>query len=192
MRFPLGALWPNHHTPNEIRTDEAGPGPIWPRCRPDWIPTLGACWFSTWAGARVGIATCLPSIALVVHTSTSEQAVLDHGKSFGCWLVVLGAASLAACAQSSVVSQKSEHRASRQASPQRDRMTSSVKTGALGGREKAYPVRAAQRCRRHEDSLAGGCQLLHRGNGDRDGEKFDTNDLNRGGIRRCRSAHDCA
>src|SRR6202023_1802343 len=40
---------------------------IRPRSRPDWIRTMAACWFSAWAGARVGDATCCPSTVLLLR-----------------------------------------------------------------------------------------------------------------------------
>ena len=74
--------------------------------------------------------------------------------------VALAAASLAACAQSSVVSQRSEVRASRQASV-RARSNAIVGEDTRGGHEEAYAVRFTQRC--ETTCLAGDRQLLQRG-----------------------------
>src|ERR1700704_2204107 len=96
MRFRRGALWPDHHTPNEIALMKpcmarSGHGAALIGFR-----HLGRVGFRLGLGRELGIATCLPSAGSVLRTSTSEQAVLNfrrlrsrplvHGKSFGCWL----------------------------------------------------------------------------------------------------------
>src|SRR4030081_3383 len=83
-------------------------------------------WFSAWAGARVGDRN-MASIDCAGGSYPDFATRRPHlRKVVRLFALVLGAASLAACAQSSVVSQKSEFHASRQASLQRDRSTSSV------------------------------------------------------------------
>ena len=83
--------------------------------------------------------------------------------------VVLSAASLAACAQSSVVSQKSgSPAASRQASQQHEATPTKKRVASA----KAFALRAAQSRGRNTGGLAGSCQLLYRGNTDRERRKI--------------------
>src|SRR4051812_38508522 len=103
-------------------------------------------WFSAWAGAQVG--DCNMSIGCI-----GSWYVTAHAGNAVRWLAVaLGAASLAACAQSSVVSQKSELRANRLASlepertapPVRHRRVAAVKKHTPYGRNAAGTRTAAQ------------------------------------------------
>jgi rare lipoprotein A len=91
--------------------------------------------------------------------------------------VVLGAASLAACAQSSVVSQKSELRASRQASLQRDRMTSSVTNRRVAAVKKHTPFAPRRDAGDTKAASQGVASFYTEGTETASGEKFDTNDL---------------
>jgi rare lipoprotein A len=92
-------------------------------------------------------------------------------------VVALGAASLAACAQSSVVSQKSEHRASRQASLQRDRMTSSVTNRRVAAVKKHTPFAPRRDAGDTKAASQGVASFYTEGTETASGEKFDTNDL---------------
>jgi rare lipoprotein A len=91
--------------------------------------------------------------------------------------VVLGAASLAACAQSSVVSQKSELRASRQASLQRDRSTSSVMKRRVASVKRHTPFAPRRDAGDTKAASQGVASFYTEGTETASGEKFDTNDL---------------
>ena len=81
--------------------------------------------------------------------------------------VALGAASLAACAQSSVVTQKSELPAARrQASLEHNRKTSFVTNRRVAVTKKHTPYKNAD-----TGCIAWTCQLLHRRNTDRERRK---------------------
>ena len=86
-------------------------------------------------------------------------------------VVVLGAASLAACAESTVVQNSRFVSPSRQASLPHDPNGIIRRQQACRIREKAYAVRAAPPCDPDTGRLAGNCQLLHRGPTDRERRK---------------------
>jgi rare lipoprotein A len=92
-------------------------------------------------------------------------------------VVALGAASLAACAQSSVVSQKSEHRASRQASIERDRSTSSVMKRRVASVKRHTPFAPRRDAGDTKAASQGVASFYTEGTETASGEKFDTNDL---------------
>ena len=92
-------------------------------------------------------------------------------------VVALGAASLAACAQSSVVSQKSELRASRQASLQRDRSTSSVMKRRVASVKRHTPFASHRHAPDTKSASQGIASFYTEGTETASGEKFDTNDL---------------
>jgi rare lipoprotein A len=91
--------------------------------------------------------------------------------------VVLGAASLAACAQSSVVSQKSELRGSRQASIERDRSTSSVMKRRVASVKRHTPFASHRHAPDTKTASQGIASFYTEGTETASGEKFDTNDL---------------
>src|ERR1700738_568126 len=91
--------------------------------------------------------------------------------------VVLGAASLAACAQSSVVSQKSELRGSRQASIERDRSTSSVMKRRVASVKKHTPFAPRRDVADTKTASHGVASCYTEGTETASGEKFDTHDL---------------
>ena len=92
-------------------------------------------------------------------------------------VVALGAASLAACAQSSVVSQKSEHRASRQASIERDRSTSSVMKRRVASVKRHTPFASHRHAPDTKTASQGIASFYTEGTETASGEKFDTNEL---------------
>jgi rare lipoprotein A len=92
-------------------------------------------------------------------------------------VVALGAASLAACAQSSVVSQKSEHRASRQASIERDRSTSSVMKRRVASVKRHTPFAPHRHAPDTKAASQGVASFYTEGTETASGEKFDTHDL---------------
>jgi rare lipoprotein A len=106
------------------------------------------------------------------------KSAIDTGRRIVRLLALaLGAASLAACAQSSVVSQKSEHRQTKTASLERDRSNSSVTTR----RAAAVKKRASFAPHRHAAGGKGASQgiasFYTEGTRTASGEKFNTHDL---------------
>jgi rare lipoprotein A len=95
------------------------------------------------------------------------------GKFIRLLAVALGAASLAACAQSSVVTQKSELRASRQASLDYDRTTPSVTTRRVAVR-KHTPFASRRNAGDVKTASHGVASFYTEGTKTASGEKFDT------------------
>jgi rare lipoprotein A len=95
------------------------------------------------------------------------------GKFIRLLAVALGAASLAACAQSSVVTQKSELRASRQASLDFDRTTPSVTTRRVAVR-KHTPFASRRNAGDVKTASHGVASFYTEGTKTASGEKFDT------------------
>jgi rare lipoprotein A len=91
--------------------------------------------------------------------------------------VVLGAASLAACAQSTVVSQKSELRASRQASLQRDRTASSVTYRRVAAVRKHTPFVSRRDAGDTKTASHGVASFYTEGTKTASGEKFNTMEM---------------
>ena len=91
--------------------------------------------------------------------------------------VVLGAASLAACAQSSVVSQKSEFRATRQASLQRDRMPSPVSNRRVAAVKKHTPFAQRKYSGDTKTASQGVASFYTEGTKTASGEKFNTMEM---------------
>jgi rare lipoprotein A len=89
--------------------------------------------------------------------------------------VAIGAASLAACAQSSVVSQRSGPAASRQASQQPDRTPSLAPRRVASAKHSPFaPRRAAAGTQTASQGIA---SFYTEGTRTANGEKFDTNEL---------------
>ena len=95
------------------------------------------------------------------------------GKFIRLLAVTLAAASLAACAQSSVVTQKSEHRAIRQASLDYDRATPSVTTRRVAVR-KHTPFASHRNAGDVKTASHGVASFYTEGTKTASGEKFDT------------------
>ena len=95
------------------------------------------------------------------------------GKFIRLLAVTLAAASLAACAQSSVVTQKSEHRAIRQASLDYDRTTPSVTTRRVAVR-KHTPFALHRNAGDVKTASHGVASFYTEGTKTASGEKFDT------------------
>jgi rare lipoprotein A len=91
--------------------------------------------------------------------------------------LALGAASLAGCAQSSVVSQKSELRQSREASLERDRSTSSVPKRRTVSVKKHTPFASHRHAARTKTASQGIASFYTEGTKTANGEKFNTHDL---------------
>src|SRR6266403_1793741 len=114
--------------------------------------------------------SCIDLKANRIHLNAPSVSAAGVRSVIQLFAVALGAASLAACAQSSVVTEKSELLAARrQASPEHNRTTSFVTNRRVAVAKKAYPVR--QKCSRDTGCVAWTCQLLHRRDTDRERRK---------------------
>jgi rare lipoprotein A len=91
--------------------------------------------------------------------------------------VALGAASLAACAQSSVVSQRSEVRANRQASLEHDRTASSVTKTRVAARNKHTPFVQRKGAGETKTASQGVASFYSEDTETASGEKFDARKL---------------
>jgi rare lipoprotein A len=91
--------------------------------------------------------------------------------------LALGAASLAACAQSAVVSQKSELRASRQASLEHDRTRSSVTRKRVAVAKKHTPFASRRGAPNTKMASHGVASFYTEGMQTASGEKFNTLEL---------------
>jgi rare lipoprotein A len=99
------------------------------------------------------------------------------GKFIRLFAVTLAAASLAACAQSSVVTQKSELRASRQASLDQDRMATPMMKRRVAAVKKRTSV-ASRRDSGDNKTLSHGVASFYtEGTKTASGEKFNTLDM---------------
>ena len=91
--------------------------------------------------------------------------------------VPLAAASLAACAQSSVITQKSELRASRQASLDQDRTTSSMMKRRVAAVRKHTPFASRRNAGDVKTASHGVASFYTEGTKTASGEKFDTMEM---------------
>jgi rare lipoprotein A len=92
--------------------------------------------------------------------------------------VALGAASLAACAQSSVVTKQSElHATSRQASVEHNRRTSFVTNRRVAARKKHTPFASEKKEAATPLASHGVASFYTEGTKTANGEKFDTHEL---------------
>lgn len=91
--------------------------------------------------------------------------------------LALGAASLAGCAQSSVVSQKSEHRQTREAALERDRPISSVTTRRAASVKKHTPFAPHRHAAGAKGASQGIASFYTEGTKTASGERFNTHDL---------------
>src|SRR6187431_3010318 len=153
---------------------------------PGFRHAIAACWFSAWAGARAG--DC--NMSSIGCTSTScvdvsaDRTQLDPpvipaaraARIIRLLAVTLAAASLAACAQSSVVTQKSELRASRQASLDQDRTTSSMMKRRVAAVRK-YTRVASRKEAGGKTASHGVASFYTEGTKTASGEKFDTMEM---------------
>ncbi len=104
----------------------------------------------------------------------SSYATAGGGKVMRWLAVALGAASLAACAQSSVVSQKSELRASRLASLDHDRAPSSVTHRRVAAVKKHTPFVSRNNAGDTKTASNGLASFYTEGTQTASGEKFNT------------------
>jgi rare lipoprotein A len=91
--------------------------------------------------------------------------------------LALGAASLAACAQTTVITKNSEFRASRQASLDHERATSVVPTRRVAVVRKHTPFAAHNNSAEPQAASQGLASFYTEGTQTASGEKFDTHEL---------------
>jgi rare lipoprotein A len=108
--------------------------------------------------------------------STSEIDTRTGRKIARVFALAIAAASLAACAQSSVVSQKSELRASKVASIERDR-SSSVMKRRVASVKRHTPFASRRHGPATKTASEGIASFYTEGTKTASGEKFDTHDL---------------
>jgi rare lipoprotein A len=117
--------------------------------------------------------SCVDVRAGRIQFEASLVPAARAGKFIRLLAVTLAAATLAACAQSSVVTQKSEHRASRQASLDYDRTTPSVTTRGVAVR-KHTPFASRRNAGDLKTASHGVASFYTEGTKTASGEKFDT------------------
>jgi rare lipoprotein A len=103
--------------------------------------------------------------------------VARAGKFLRLLAVVLGAASLAACTQSTIVTQKSELRASRQASQDQDRTTSSMMKRRVAAVRKYARIASRKDAGGAKTASHGVASFYTEGTKTASGEKFNTLDM---------------
>src|SRR6202051_2477320 len=109
--------------------------------------------------------------------STSGIDTRTGRKIVRLFALALGAASLAACAQSSVVSQRSELRQTREASIERDRSASSVMKRRVASVKRHTPFASHRHAPDTKVASQGVASFYTEGTKTASGEKFDTHDL---------------
>ena len=145
------------------------------------------CWISAWAGARAGdcnmasigcISTsCVDVRAGRTHSEAPSLSAARAGKFIRLLAVTLGAASLAACAQSSVVTQKSELRASQAGVAGSDRATSSMMKRRVAAVRKHTRVASRKDAGSTKTASHGVASFYTEGTKTASGEKFNTLDM---------------
>jgi rare lipoprotein A len=108
--------------------------------------------------------------------AAGHSGPIGAGKMVRLMAVILAAASLAACAKSSVVSQRSELRASRQAALERDRAPSWMRTRVAATRRHT-PFASRKDTAETKVASQGVASFYSEGARTASGEKFDANEL---------------
>jgi rare lipoprotein A len=118
------------------------------------------------------------SIANRIHLSAPLVSAAGVRNVIQLFAVALGAASLAACAQSSVVTQKSELRAaSRQASLEQNRKTSFDTNRRVAVTKKHTPFASDKNAAQTQVASHGLASFYTEGTQTANGERFDTHEL---------------
>jgi rare lipoprotein A len=113
-----------------------------------------------------------------IHLSAALVSAAGVRNAIQLFAVALGAASLAACAQSSVVTKESELRAaSRQASLEHDRKTSSVTNRRVAVMKKHTPFASDKNAAETRVASHGLASFYTGGTQTASGERFDTHEL---------------
>jgi rare lipoprotein A len=112
-----------------------------------------------------------------IHPDASWVSAARVRKIVRLLAVVLGAASLAACAQSSVVTRNSEFQSSRQASLQPHRTASFTTSRRVASVKKHTPFAARKNAGGTRTASQGIASFYTEGTQTANGEKFNTNEL---------------
>jgi rare lipoprotein A len=116
--------------------------------------------------------------ANLIHLKTPLVSAAGVRNVIQLFAVVLGAASLAACAQSSVVSKQSESvAASRQASPTHHQKTSFVRNRRVAVAKKHTPFASNKSAAETQPASHGIASFYTEGTKTASGERFDTREL---------------
>src|SRR2546423_3081492 len=123
---------------------DTAPGFIWPWFRPYWVPPLclsdSVGWGYNMSSISCARTSCIDLIASRIPLNAPSVSAAGVRSVIQLFAVALGAASLAACAQSPVVTQKSELLAARrQASLEHNRKTSFVTNRRVAVTKKHNP-----------------------------------------------------
>jgi rare lipoprotein A len=141
---------------------------------------LVACRISVGWGYDMSSISCARTSCVKadrIHRNALSVSAVGVRKVIRLFAVVLGAASLAACAQSSVI-QKSELRAaSRQASLEHDRKTAFVTDRRVAVTRKHTPFSSHKNAAETEVASHGVASFYTEGTQTASGEKFDTHEL---------------
>jgi rare lipoprotein A len=122
--------------------------------------------------------SCIDLKANRIHLNARLVSAAGVRNVIQLFAVALGAASLAACAQSSVVSKKSELPvASRQASLQHDRKTSVVANRRVAVTKKHIPFASDKNAAESQVASHGLASFYTEGTHTASGERFDTHEL---------------
>src|SRR5258706_3349083 len=155
------------------------PGFIWPWFRPDWVPPLCLSDSVGWGYNMSAISSCARTSCIDlkanrIHLDAPLVSAVGVRNIIQLLAVALGAASLAACAQSSVVTQKSELLAARrQASPEHNRTTLIARRVAVAKKHTPFAKNAAET----QVASHGLASFYTEGTQTASGERFDTNEL---------------
>lgn len=103
-------------------------------------------------------------------------AISGH-KAVRLGVLALGAAALAGCVQTTAVTQKSEHRQSREASLERDRSTASAPQRRVAAVKKHTPFASHRHVAGTKTAAQGIASFYTEGTKTASGEKFNTHDL---------------
>ena len=120
--------------------------------------------------------SCIDLKANRIHFNAPLVSAAGVRSVIQLFAVALGAASLAACAQSSVVTQKSElHATNRQASPEHNRTTSFARRVAVT--KKHIPFASDKNAAESQVASHGLASFYTEGTHTASGERFDTHEL---------------
>src|SRR6266403_815467 len=157
---------------------DTAPGFISPWFRPDWVPPLylsdSVGWGYNMSSISCARTSCIDLKANRIHLDAPLVSAVGVRNIIQLLAVALGAASLAACAQSSVVTQKSELLAARrQASPEHNRKTLIARRVAVAKEHTPFAKNTAET----QVASHGLASFYTEGTQTASGERFDTNEL---------------
>jgi rare lipoprotein A len=162
---------------------DTAPDFIWSWFRPNWVPPLCLSDSVGW-GYNMSSISCARTSSIDlkanrIHLNAPSVSAAGVRSVIQLFAVALGAASLAACAQSSVVTEKSELRvASRQASLEHNRKTSFVTNGrVVAVRKRHTPFASDKNAAETQVASRGLASFYTEGTQTASGERFDKHEL---------------